>query len=111
MASPVPLYVITKEALSNTLVVGTLEELGSRELTARDVKWVRGEAPHESFRAEVKIRYTAKEAAAIVTPLDNGEQVQIQFDTPQRDITAGQAAVFYQEDVLIGGGIIILPCV
>jgi len=107
VASPVPLYVITKQALRNTLVVGTLEELGVRELTARDVKWVSGETPHESFRAEVKIRYTAKEAEAIVTPMDNGEQVQVQFDTPQRDITAGQAAVFYQEDVLIGGGIII----
>ncbi len=107
VASPMPLYVITKQALSNTLVVGTLEELGSHELTARDVKWVREEAPHESFRAEVKTRYTAKEVEAIVTPMDNGEQVQVQFDTPQRDITAGQAAVFYREDVLIGGGIII----
>jgi len=107
VASPVPLYVITKQALRNTLVVGTLEELGARELTARDVNWVSGEAPRESFRAEVKIRYTAKEAEALVTPINNGEQVQVRFDAPQRDITAGQAAVFYQNDVLIGGGIIV----
>ena len=107
VVSSVPLYVITKQAIGNTLVVGTLKELGSRELTARDVNWVNGEAPHESFRAEVKIRYTAKEADATVIPVNNRGQAQIQFDTPQRDITAGQAAVFYQDDVLIGGGIII----
>ena len=107
VASSVPLYVITKQAAANTLVVGTLEQLGSRELTARDVNWVSGEPPRESFRAEVKIRYTAKEAEAVVTPMNNGEQVQVQFDAPQRDITAGQAAVFYQGDVMVGGGIIV----
>jgi tRNA-specific 2-thiouridylase len=106
IASPVPLYVLGKNALTNTLVVGTQEELGSRELTARDVNWVSGEAPREPFRAEVKIRYTAREAWAWVTPLEGG-QVKVQFDTPQRDITAGQAAVFYQNDLMIGGGIII----
>jgi len=106
VASPVPLYVLGKNAASNTLVVGTQEELGSRELSARDVNWMSGEAPGEAFRAEVKIRYTAKEAAALVTPIE-GRQVKVQFDTPQRDITAGQAAVFYQNDTMIGGGIII----
>ena len=79
--------------------------MGSRELTARDVNWQSGEAPTEPFRAEVKIRYTAKEAAALVTPID-GDRAQVQFDAPQRDITAGQAAVFFQGDVMIGGGII-----
>ena len=107
VASPVPLYVITKQAGRNTLVVGTLEELGSRELTARDVNWVSGEVPHESFRAEVKIRYTAKEASAEVTPMNNGQQAKVRFDEPQRDITAGQAAVFYEREVMIGGGIIV----
>lgn len=107
VASSVPLYVITKQAVRNTLIVGTLEELGLRDLTARDVNWVSGEAPHESFRAEVKIRYTAKEAEAVVTPINNGGQVQVQFDAPQRDITGGQAAVFYHDNVLIGGGIIV----
>jgi tRNA-uridine 2-sulfurtransferase len=106
VASPVPLYVLGKNSITNSLVVGTQEQLGSRELTARDVNWLSGEAPHEPFRAEVKIRYTAKESGALVTPMD-GNQVQVQFDAPQRDITAGQAAVFFQGDVLIGGGIIV----
>jgi len=105
VASPVPLYVLKKNAVDNTLVVGTQDELGSTELIARDANWVSGEAPSEPFRAEVKIRYTAKEAEALVIP--NGmNQVQVRFDAPQRDVTAGQAAVFYQDDILIGGGLI-----
>ncbi len=105
LASPVPLYVLGKNAVTNTLVVGTQEELGSNELMARDVNWVSGDVPAEPFRAEVKIRYTAKEAWATVTPLDGG-QAKVQFDGPQRDITAGQAAVFFQGDLMLGGGII-----
>ena len=106
IASPVPLYVLGKDAASNTVIVGTQEELGSSELTARDVNWVSGEVPAEPFRAEVKIRYTAKEAEALVTPVI-GDQAQVRFETPQRDITTGQAAVFYQGDLMIGGGIIV----
>ena len=106
VASPVPLYVLGKNAITNTLIVGTQVELGSQELTARDVNWLSGEAQYEPFRAEVKIRYTAKEAWAWVTPAAGG-QVRVEFDAPQRDITAGQAAVFYKGDLMIGGGIII----
>ncbi len=106
VSSSVPLYVLSKNASTNTLIVGEQTELGLRELVANDVNWVSGEPLNESFRAEVKIRYTAKEACALVTPIENGSQVQILFDAPQRDITAGQAAVFYQGEVLIGGGII-----
>jgi tRNA-specific 2-thiouridylase len=106
VASPVPLYVLGKNASTNTLIVGTQEELGSFALTARDVNWVSGDIPVDPFRAEVKIRYTAKEAWATVTPLDDG-RAQVQFDAPQRDITPGQAAVFFQDDVMLGGGIIL----
>jgi tRNA-uridine 2-sulfurtransferase len=105
VASPVPLYVLGKNSATNALIVGTQEELGSRELTARDVNWLSGEGPQESFRAEVKIRYTAREAEALITPM-NENKAHVQFNAPQRDITAGQAAVFFQGDVMIGGGII-----
>jgi tRNA-specific 2-thiouridylase len=104
--SPVPLYVLGKDATTNAVIVGTQEELGSNELTARDVNWVSGETPKEPFRAEVKIRYTAKEAEALVIPVGEN-QAQVRFDAAQRDITAGQAAVFYQGDVMLGGGIIV----
>jgi tRNA-specific 2-thiouridylase len=106
LVSPVPLYVITKQATNNMLVVGTLDELGFTELTARDVNWVSGKAPHDQFRAEVKIRYSAKEVEALVSPLE-GNQVLIKFDAPVRDVTAGQAAVFYQDELMLGGGIIV----
>jgi len=106
VASLVPLYVLGKNSTTNALIVGTQEELGSRELTARDVNWLTGKTPSGPFRAEVKIRYTAKEAEALVTPM-NGDQVQVQFDESQRDITAGQAAVFFNGDLTIGGGIIL----
>ncbi len=105
VASSVPLYVLAKDAATNTLVVGSEEELGSRELIARDVDWISGEAPKESFRAHVKTRYTAKEAAATVTPLEGG-RVEVRFDAAQRDITPGQAAVFYAGEVVLGGGMI-----
>ena len=106
VASTVPLYVLGKNAVTNTLIVGTQEELGSQVLTAREVNWLSGETPSKPFQAEVKIRYTAKEAEAWVTPMD-GDRAQVRFDVPQRDITAGQAAVFFQDDLMIGGGIIV----
>ncbi len=103
--SPVPLYVLGKNAATNTLIVGTQNELGSNQLLAHEVNWIAGEAPKGSFRADVKTRYTAKEMPAEVRLL-NGDQAEVRFDAPQRDITAGQAAVFYQGDVMLGGGII-----
>jgi tRNA-specific 2-thiouridylase len=105
--SPVPLYVLGKNADSNILIVGEADELGTNELLADDVNWMSGHAPKKPFRAEVKIRYTAREARAQVTPLESGTQARVWFDAPQRDVTAGQAAVFYKGDLLIGGGIIV----
>lgn len=106
LSSSVPLYVITKHAIRNTLVVGTADELGSTELTARDVNWLSGDAPSAPFRAQVKIRYTARAVPAEVTPLNSG-QAKVQFEAPARDVTAGQAAVFYVGEEVLGGGIIV----
>jgi len=106
IAHPLPLYVLDKDASSNTLIVGTADELGQRELLATGINWNCGEPPREPFRAEAKIRYTAREAWAEVMPLENGTRVRVAFDEPQRDITPGQAVVFYNEDLVVGGGII-----
>src|SRR3990172_4438182 len=95
VASPVPLYVLGKDVATNTLVVGEADELGAVELIATDVNWMSGEAPCEPFRAEVKIRYTAREAWALISPLEGGRQAGVRFDAPQRDVTPGQAAVFF----------------
>ncbi len=105
VASPVPLYVISKNAAANTLLVGTREELGFSELTARDVNWISGEAPREPFWAQVKVRYTAKEAETLVTPLA-GNRLHVKFSHPARDVAAGQAAVIYLGEEVLGGGII-----
>lgn len=107
LSSAVPLYVLGKDAATNTLVVGEAAKLGRDELVAEDINWMAGETPRKPFRAEVKIRYTAREAWAQVTPLAGGRRVSIRFDAPQRDVTPGQAAVFYDGEVLLGGGIIV----
>jgi tRNA-specific 2-thiouridylase len=102
---PEPLYVIGMNPYRNALIVGTADELGTRVLMANRVNWVSGEVPAESFRAEVKIRYQAKAAFAWVEPVDV-DQITVHFDEPVRDITPGQAAVVYDRDICLGGGII-----
>jgi tRNA-specific 2-thiouridylase len=106
IASPAPLYVLEKDTAQNALIVGPSEELGKRELVAERVNWVSGEATPAPFRAQVKIRYRASLAWGTVTPLE-GERAQVTFDDPLRDITPGQAAVFYEGEVVLGGGIIL----
>lgn len=105
LSSAVPLYVLEKDVAANTLVVGVEGELGRSELLAEQVNWMDGAPPAGPFRAEVKTRYTAKESEAEVEPL-GAASVQVRFDHPQRDITPGQAAVFYDGDRLLGGGLI-----
>src|SRR5262249_50076717 len=90
---------------SNALVVGTAAELGGRQLMAGRVNWIAGDAPAGPLRAEVKIRYKAAPAWATLTPLPGG-QVRAEFDQPLRDISPGQAAVFYDGEVCLGGGVI-----
>ncbi len=107
ISSPVPLYVLGKNAAANTVIVGTQAELGSSELIARDVNWLSGVAPTDAFRALVKIRYSAKEVETWVRPLEGGARVEVRFDALVRDITAGQAAVFYEGEAVLGGGIIV----
>jgi tRNA-specific 2-thiouridylase len=105
VSSPQPLYVLAKDSSRNALIVGCRDELGKQELTAAAVNWIAGEPPSGSLRAQVKIRYKAQAAWAMVTPLEK-TRARVEFDQPVRDITPGQAAVFYLDDVCLGGGII-----
>jgi tRNA-uridine 2-sulfurtransferase len=70
------------------------------------VNWVAYDSPATSVRAHVRVRYRHAEAAATLTPLENG-RVHVLFDEPQRAITPGQATVFYREDEVVGGGWIV----
>ena len=105
IASNTPLFVISKDIENNTLVVGEGTELGKQELSTNHNNWVNGVNPQASFRAQVKIRYKAREAWANVYPFGD-HQTKVVFDEPQRDITPGQAAVYYDGDIVLGGGII-----
>ncbi len=102
---PAPHFVVELRPAENTVVVGTNEDLLSPILTADDMHWVSGEEPVQPFRANVKIRYRAPEVPAAITPLP-GHRMHIEFDTPQRAVTPGQAAVLYIGDEVIGGGTI-----
>ncbi len=100
-----PLYVLRKEASTNRLVVGGEEELGTREMSVSGINWL-AEPPSTPLQVEIKIRYTARPAWGTVTPLEGGE-AHVLFDMPARDVTAGQAAVFYSGDEVLGGGLIV----
>jgi len=100
-----PLYVIAMNPYKNALIVGTRDELGKDHLTAHRVNWVSGEVPQKPFRAEVKIRYKAQPQPAWVESLGD-DRVRVQFDEPLRDITPGQAAVVYDGEICLGGGMI-----
>jgi tRNA-specific 2-thiouridylase len=107
ISSKKPLYVLSKEIKSNTLLVGEDRHLGKREMLVENNNWVSGTQPEGVFRAQVKIRYKSKEAWADVYPLAE-DKTKVIFDAPQRDITPGQAAVYYAGELVLGGGIIAL---
>lgn len=98
------LYVISKDAEKNTVLLGDDEELFSASLLASRVNWIAG-APTGAVRCTAKTRYSQKECACTVAPNADGT-VRVDFDTPQRAITAGQAVVFYDGEVVLGGGTI-----
>jgi tRNA-uridine 2-sulfurtransferase len=108
---PEPLFVVGKEAQTNTLLLGTRTQAGTTEVRAERVSWMRGQEPDTAVRALVKIRYKAHALPATITPHGN-DQAHISFDDPVFGPTTGQGAVFYQplpaenDEHCLGGGII-----
>ncbi len=84
------------------MVVGEAENLYSRTLLARSVNLISTDNLKEPMRVGVKIRHRHEPASATIET--SGENVQVTFDEPQRAITPGQAAVFYERDMVVGGG-------
>ena len=98
-------YVLRKNAQDNTILLGDNEELFTSVLTADQVNWISGETPASPLRVTAKTRYSQTEAAATVHPLPDG-RIRVEFDVPQRAITAGQAVVLYDGEQVLGGGTI-----
>jgi tRNA-specific 2-thiouridylase len=96
-------FVTGIDAASDAVTIGAETDLMSSSLVAENVRWVM-RPPDGSLRAGVKVRYRAPAAPATLTPLGAG--ARIEFDVAQRAITPGQAAVFYEGDEVLGGGII-----
>ena len=92
-------------ATSNVLVVGTRGELGQWRLLVGDVNWIAGQPPDDPIRADVKIRYQAREVPATINLLD-GNHAEVVFDQPVYGAAPGQGAVFYDESRVLGGGLI-----
>lgn len=102
IAGEKPLYVLSINAADNSLIAGPDEALFKAEWTAREAVWVSGRAPRKPFEADVKIRYQHAGSRAVVTPIE-GKRVRVVFEHPERAITPGQAAVFYDGDEVLGG--------
>ena len=103
LSAPEPLYVLKIHPDSHRVEVGPDEALYATTFLCDRVNWVSIGEPKESIRTTVKIRHRHKPAAATLHVTAPGE-VQVQFDEPQRAITPGQSAVFYQGDEVAGGG-------
>lgn len=98
-------YVLRKNVQDNTILLGDNEELFTSVLTADRVNWISSETPAAPLRVTAKTRYSQTEAAATVHPLPDG-RIRVEFDVPQRAITAGQAVVLYDGEQVLGGGTI-----
>ncbi|MBQ8474429.1 MAG: tRNA 2-thiouridine(34) synthase MnmA [Clostridia bacterium] len=101
-----PLYVLEKNAAENKIILGSNEDLFKTTVYARDVNWMACEAPAEPLKIKAKIRYKHTEQPATVYVTGEGV-VRVEFDEPQRAVTPGQSVVFYDGDVLVGGGVIV----
>jgi tRNA-specific 2-thiouridylase len=107
-----PAYVIGINSENNTVILGEEAELYRHSVEVRDPIFTafgaseRLPEPYRSIHVDVKLRYTAKPAAAVLYQ-DPGERITIQFDQPQRAPAPGQSAVFYQEELILGGGFIL----
>jgi tRNA-specific 2-thiouridylase len=103
IAAPEPLYVLKIDADSGDVMVGPRAALDRTNFTASGVNWIGGNALAEWTAATVQIRHRHRPAAGRVRAVDNG-RAEFEFDEPQPAVTPGQAAVFYDDDVVLGGG-------
>ena len=105
VSSTEPLYVCNICPKDGNVVLGSNDDLFSREADVSDFNWISGKVFEGEFRCKAKIRYRHPEQWATVLPT-GADTVHITFDEPQRAMTPGQAAVLYDGDIVLGGGTI-----
>ena len=103
LSSPQPLYVIELDPENNRVVVGDDTALDRDEFVVDRCNWIPFDQLNEPIEVTAKIRYNHPGTAATITPLEQG-RAKVKLHTPQRAITPGQASVFYQDDLVVGGG-------
>jgi tRNA-specific 2-thiouridylase len=103
LSAPTPLYVLRIDSATSTVTVGPRSALGRAGLTVSDANWIAEDAPSTWRRAEARIRHRHQPAPGRVRALDGG-RAEFEFDAPQDAVTPGQAAVFYDGDLVLGGG-------
>jgi tRNA-specific 2-thiouridylase len=104
ISGPEPLYVIDKDVEKNALIVGPKSALGRTNFTVREVNWVHGDSPSERAALTVQVRYRAPAVPARLEHLQ--DRTKVATDEPLVNIAPGQAAVFYDGEECLGGGII-----
>ena len=105
ISNPVPLFVLGFNSEKNEVIVGEEHELYSKEILVKDVNLLLIDEIKGKMEVEVKTRYSAKQAKAKIC--QDGNYVKVVFDEPQRAVTPGQSAVFYLDDIVVGGGKIV----
>ena len=114
IAAPKPLYVVGLDAKANRVIVGDRDSIQTRECTVQRVNWVSIAKPESPISAQVQLRYRSKPVDVTVIPLADdtaeasvqGNRVKLVFADPQEGVTPGQAAVWYDGDIVLGGGIL-----
>ena len=103
-----PMFVVDINVINNEIVLGENNDTYSNVLIAEDLNLISVETIPDGtmMRVKAKIRYSAKEAAATILKGDIDGEVRVEFDEPQRAITPGQAVVFYDGEIVVGGGVI-----
>ena len=100
-----PMYVVAIDPEKDLVVLGDHDQVFSKEMIVDEINFISVPSLREPTRARVKIRYTAPEVPATLYPI-KGNKIRVSFDKPERAITPGQAAVFYQDEYVLGGGTI-----
>lgn len=106
VSSKKPLYVISIDANKNAIIVGGKEETYFNICIAQDVNFIAIDKLDSVMRVNAKIRYNSSEVPALISPLHKS-QIEVKFDIPQFAVCCGQSVVFYDKDVVVGGGIIV----